>query len=144
MAHQFDMSRIRSRDTKPELLVRGFLQEVGLAFRPHADELPGRPDIYLPDHQVAIMVNGCFWHGHEGCPFFRMPEGRRDHWARKIGRTVARDWQAQRRLEQDGIRVLTVWECEFRPRGRAATLARLLGDVQFNSPSWVPNYTQAA
>jgi len=127
--HQFNMAAIRSQDTKPELLVRQYLHRAGLRFRLHAPELAGRPDIYLPRHRVAILVHGCFWHGHEGCRFFRLPEKRRDHWVRKIGRTVARDWQGQRQLEQDNIRVLVVWECELRASSREATLSSLLARI---------------
>ena len=127
---QFDMSRIRSKDTKPEMLVRQYLHRAGFRFRLHVKALASSPDIYLPRHKVAVFVNGCFWHGHEGCPCFRIPESRRDHWVRKIGRTVARDWQAMRQLENDGITVLTVWECALKPNVRAATISRLLDDIR--------------
>src|SRR3546814_1711336 len=104
------MSRIRSKDTKPELQLRRGLHAAGLRYRLHPQELPGRPDIVFPRYRAVVLVNGCFWHGHD-CQLFRMPATRRDFWNAKIRRNQERDTQTVRALLDEGWRVLTVWEC---------------------------------
>ena len=108
------MSRIRGKNTKPELLLRSLLHRAGFRFRLHAGKLPGRPDIVLPKYRTVVFVHGCFWHRHEGCSNATMPKTRTDFWQEKFARTVERDLQKQRELEALGWRVLTVWECELR------------------------------
>ena len=120
------MSRVRGKDTKPELLVRQFLHANGYRFRLHRKDLPGRPDITLPRLRTVIFVHGCFWHRHGGCPYFVVPKTRTDFWMEKIGRNVANDERQQAELRAAGWRVLVVWECELRRPQRGATLARLL------------------
>ena len=122
----FNMSRVRGKDTKPELLVRQFLHANGYRFRLHRKDLPGRPDITLPRLRTVIFVHGCFWHRHGGCPYFVVPKTRTDFWMEKIGRNVANDERQQAELRAAGWRVLVVWECELRRPQRGATLARLL------------------
>lgn len=111
------MSRIRSRDTKPELVLRKALHAAGFRYRLHDRKLPGTPDIVLPRHGAVIMVHGCFWHGHD-CALFRLPEERRDFWAGKIRRNRERDVAVRLDLLAAGWRVCTVWECAMRGRGK--------------------------
>lgn len=116
------MSRIRSKDTKPERLLRRALFATGLRYRLHSKGLAGRPDLVFPRHRVVLFVNGCFWHGHE-CHLFRWPRSNEDFWRAKIRGNVARDKRARRRLNALGWRVLTVWECQI--RGRQSRLPAL-------------------
>ncbi len=108
------MSRIRSADTKPELKLRKGLHALGFRFRLHVRGLKGSPDIVLPKYRSAIFVHGCFWHGHEGCPYFRIPKTRPEFWTAKIMANRARDRAAVEALIQQGWRVLVVWECASR------------------------------
>lgn len=108
-----NMSRIRGRDTKPELVVRRGLHARGLRFRLHRRDLPGRPDLVLPRYRTAIFIHGCFWHGHH-CPMFKWPATRPDFWKRKIGGNRERDAAAVAALRREGWRVLLIWECAAR------------------------------
>jgi DNA mismatch endonuclease (patch repair protein) len=107
------MAGIRGKDTRPELVVRRHLHQRGFRFRLHARVLPGRPDIVLPKWKVAIQVNGCFWHGHTGCPRYRIPTTRRDFWLQKIQTNRYRDRRALKQLSAAGWRVAVVWECSL-------------------------------
>lgn len=107
------MSRVRSKNTRPELVVRSILHRMGYRFRLHANDLPGSPDILLPRHRKAILVNGCFWHGHN-CPRGKRPESRRAFWDSKLDETAQRDHSNQFQLRNLGWQVLTIWECELR------------------------------
>lgn len=109
----FNMSRIRGRDTKPEMLIRRGLHARGFRFRLHARDLPGRPDLTFPKHRAVIQVHGCFWHGHD-CPMFRLPTTCADFWRAKIEANRARDAWADDALEAAAWRRLTVWECTLR------------------------------
>lgn len=106
------MSRIRNRDTKPEIQVRSILHRMGYRFRLHRKDLPGRPDIVLPKFRTVILVHGCFWHRHESCPRAAVPSTRRDFWKAKFERNVKRDEEVQGALRALGWRVIVVWECE--------------------------------
>ena len=117
------MSRIRGKDTKPEILVRRELHARGFRFRLQDRKLPGRPDITLPRYGVAIMVNGCFWHGHKGCRYATKPRTNPEFWETKIERNRHRDEVTTAHLEALGWTVITVWECEL--RGKAAAEARI-------------------
>lgn len=110
---RLNMSRIKGRDTKPELLIRRGLHAHGFRYRLHERKLPGSPDIVFPSYRVAILVHGCFWHGHD-CSMFRMPETRRQFWSAKIAANQARDTRVHEALLALGWRVLTVWECCLR------------------------------
>lgn len=112
-----NMSRVRGRDTRPEILVRRGLHAAGLRFRLQVRDLPGRPDLVFPRHRAAVLVHGCFWHGHH-CPMFRMPATRAEFWAAKIDGNRARDARTRQALLEGGWRVLTVWECALRGPGR--------------------------
>ena len=108
------MSAIRGKNTKPEILVRKGLYARGFRFRLHNKKLPGSPDIVLPKYGVAIMVNGCFWHGHKGCRYATKPKTNVEFWETKIARNRHRDEVTTAHLEALGWTVITVWECELR------------------------------
>ena len=108
------MSRIRGKNTKPEILVRKGLHARGFRFRLHNKKLPGSPDIVLPKYGVAIMVNGCFWHGHNGCRYATKPKSNVEFWETKIARNKHRDEVTAAHLEALGWAVITIWECELR------------------------------
>jgi DNA mismatch endonuclease (patch repair protein) len=114
---QLNMSRIRGRDTKPEMLIRQGLHARGLRYRLYAKDLPGRPDLVFPRYRAVIFVHGCFWHGHN-CPMFKLPTTRQDFWKKKIEQNRARDDQNHSALRAHGWRVLTVWECSLRGPAR--------------------------
>lgn len=116
---RLNMSRVRSKDTKPELLIRRALHASGLRYRLHGAKLPGRPDLVFPARRAVVFVHGCFWHGHH-CPLFRLPATRTEFWSEKIRKNRARDAIAAAALSSDSWRILTIWECALRgPRRRA-------------------------
>lgn len=106
------MSRIRGKNTKPELLVRSWLHRHGFRFRLHRKDLPGKPDIVLPKYKAVILVHGCFWHQHMGCRNATMPKTNRDFWEKKLSGNTARDNRACLLLKDLGFSVIVVWECE--------------------------------
>lgn len=110
----WNMSRIKGKNTQPEVILRSLLHREGYRFRLHDTKLPGRPDIVLPRHQTVILVNGCFWHRHQNCRFATTPGTRQEFWQEKFDRTVERDRRKQHELELLGWRVLTVWECDLK------------------------------
>lgn len=110
----WNMSRVRSKDTKPERTVRSLLHRMGYRFRLHGRELPGRPDIILPKYRTVIFVHGCFWHRHEGCSRSSVPGTRTEFWQQKFNENVERDRRTMRELEATGWRVLIVWQCELK------------------------------
>lgn len=110
----WNMSRIRGKNTGPEVLLRSLLHREGYRFRLHDAKLPGRPDIILPRHRAVIFVHGCFWHRHKGCRFATTPGTRQDFWQVKFDHTVERDRRKQHELELLGWRVITVWECDLK------------------------------
>lgn len=125
------MSRIRSSDTAPEIALRRALHAIGLRFRLHRKDLPGKPDIVLPRYKAVILVHGCFWHRHESCSIATMPKSNTGFWAEKFDRNVARDQRVQGQLEALGWRIFLVWECELgsqrKARDAAERIARELG-----------------
>lgn len=114
---RLNMSRIRGRDTKPELLVRRGLHGRGFRYRLHRRDLPGSPDLVFPGRRAVVFVHGCFWHGH-GCPMCKAPATRPEFWASKTAANRARDLAAVKRLGEAGWRVLVVWECALRGPAR--------------------------
>jgi DNA mismatch endonuclease (patch repair protein) len=106
------MSRVKGRDTKPEILVRSFIFRMGFRFRLHRRDLPGTPDIVLPRHGKVIFVHGCFWHGHKRCPRSKRPTTNENFWNKKLDGNIKRDKRYRRELRQMGWKVLIVWECE--------------------------------
>lgn len=107
------MSKIKGKDTKPEICVRKFLFSKGFRYRKNKTDLPGKPDIVLKKHNAIIMVNGCFWHGHANCAKFKMPKSNVDFWQTKILRNKERDMRNERDLSNLGWNVINVWECEI-------------------------------
>ena len=121
----YNMSQIRSKNTKPEELVRKFLFSKGFRYRKNDARLPGKPDIVLPKYKTVIFVNGCFWHGHEGCRYFVWPKNNAEFWKAKISGNIQRDAQSIRLLRDQGWNVIVVWECELKKANREATLIGL-------------------
>lgn len=107
------MRRVPSRNTGPELAVRRLLHAHCYRFRLHRKDLPGSPDIYLPKYRTAVFVHGCFWHGHKGCKRATIPAARPEYWSEKIRRNRERDACVREKLEQQGCRVVTIWQCEL-------------------------------
>ncbi len=110
----YNMSRIKGRDTKPEILVRRFLHKNGFRFRLNDSKLPGKADIVLPKYKTVIFINGCFWHGHENCKYFVVPKTKTDWWLDKINRTKKRDLLKIKELESLDYCVKVIWECELK------------------------------
>ena len=119
------MSAIKGKDTKPELLVRKFLFSRGFRYRLNHPRLPGHPDLVLRKYRTVIFVNGCFWHGHEGCRYYVLPKTNVDYWQRKIERNRSRDIEERQRLTSMGWRCITIWECQLKPKVRQQTLEAL-------------------
>ena len=119
------MAAIHGKDTGPEMVVRHFLWRHGFRYRMNHPRLPGKPDIVLRKYRTCIFVNGCFWHGHEGCPFFRTPKSNTAFWQRKIERNKERDIRVQRELAAMGWHSITIWECQLKPKEREKTLQSL-------------------
>jgi DNA mismatch endonuclease (patch repair protein) len=118
----YNMSQIKGKDTKPEILVRRFLFAKGFRFRIHAKKLPGRPDIVLPKYRTVIFVHGCFWHGHKGCRYFVIPKSRTDWWLEKIKTNRSNDKANILRLKKLGWNVIVIFECELKSHNRVRTL----------------------
>ena len=131
-ARSLIMSRVRSTDTKPEMVVRKWLHSQGLRFRLHRKDLPGKPDIVLPRFKTVILVNGCFWHQHQGCRKAALPASNRDFWAEKLGRNVERDNENKKKLIDLGWRIVEVWECELKQKSNFVS-SDLLALVQENT-----------
>jgi DNA mismatch endonuclease, patch repair protein len=110
----WNMSRIRGKDTEPEMLVRSALHRRGHRFRLHSARLPGRPDLVLAKHRLVIFVHGCFWHRHSNCKFAYTPKSRHEFWGRKFTSNQERDTEVRRELRRLGWNVAVIWECEAR------------------------------
>lgn len=124
------MAAIKGKDTKPEMIVRKYLFSRGLRFRVQVRKLPGTPDIVLPKYKTAIFVNGCFWHGHEGCKYFRLPKSNVEFWREKIERNIERDRESMQALFDLGWKVIRVWECELRNKAnREAILNKIYNSI---------------
>ena len=134
------MARIKSRDTKPELLLRRLLTDLGARYRLHRKDLPGSPDVAMPGRRLAIFVHGCFWHGHDCARGSRVPKANRDYWLAKVGRNKARDARNVADLTAAGWRVEAVWECQMKDQGALRErLAVLLSETApQQSPSVAP------
>jgi len=125
-----NMKRIRSIDTTPEIAVRRLLHSLGLRFRIHCSDLPGRPDIVLKKYKTVIMVNGCFWHMHEGCSRSNMPKSNCAYWSDKLRKNVERDKGTQLALTELGWRVIIVWECEIKDLNKLKDRLKGVFDVR--------------
>lgn len=120
------MSAIRGQDTKPEIQLRKALHAAGLRFRLHRKDLPGRPDLVLPQYGAAVFVHGCFWHRHQGCRFATDPATRPEFWQKKFAGNVERDRRSAIELQRMGWRVATIWECAIRKLGPEAVAADVI------------------
>jgi len=125
----YNMSQIKAKNTKPELVVRKFLFANGFRYRLNQKDLPGKPDIVLKKYKTAIFVNGCFWHGHKGCKYFVLPKTRTEWWLQKIKGTQKRDRKAEIELNILGWRVISIWECELKTKKREQTLNKLISKL---------------
>jgi DNA mismatch endonuclease (patch repair protein) len=114
------MSRVRSKNTTPELRVRRVAHALGLRFRLHRRDLPGKPDLVFPKHRIAIFVHGCFWHRHENCAKATSPKSREEYWTEKFRQNERRDAEASNRLTALGWNVTIIWECETKDEARLA------------------------
>ena len=123
------MSRIKGRNTGPELRLRSLLHHAGFRFRLHAKDLPGRPDIVLPRYRTAIFVHGCFWHRHPGCRNATTPSTRPEFWQEKFESNVSRDARNRAELEAAGWKVETVWECELKADAEGVA-SKLAGELR--------------
>lgn len=125
----YNMSRIRNKNTKPEELVRKYLFSQGFRYRKNDSRLPGKTDIVLPKYKTVIFVNGCFWHGHEGCRYFVWPKNNAEFWKEKITRNIQRDKHNRELLSDQGWRIIEVWECELKKKSVQETLNRLVHEL---------------
>ena len=126
----YNMSMIRSKDTKPEIIVRKFLFGNGFRYKLHDKTLPGKPDLVFPKYKTVIFVHGCFWHGHEVCKYFVVPKTRRKWWLEKINRNKQLDTENLRKLKKLGWKILTVFECKLRQKKSEKTLLKLLKQLK--------------
>ncbi|MEX8547885.1 MAG: very short patch repair endonuclease [Mucilaginibacter sp.] len=125
----YNMSRVKSKDTKPEMLVRKFLHKNGFRYRLHVKNLPGKPDIVLPKYKTVIFIHGCFWHGHENCKKASLPKTRTEWWTDKIGKNGENDQKAETILSNLGWKVIKIWECELKSNVFEKTLNKLLINI---------------
>ena len=123
------MSRIRNKDTKPEVLVRKILFANGFRYRLHNSSLLGKPDIVLSKYKTIIFVNGCFWHGHENCKYFVLPKTRTDWWCNKINQNKLRDLHNVNQLQKEGWTVFIVYECELKKNIIVKTMKRIINQL---------------
>ena len=121
----YNMSRIKNKDTKPELLIRKALFSKGFRYRLHRKDLPGKPDMVFPKYRAVIFVNGCFFHYHD-CRLFKMPQTRRSWWKKKLTGNRIRDQKNITALLDSGWRILTIWECSWRGKGSIADRIRIV------------------
>ncbi|XZF13037.1 very short patch repair endonuclease [Chitinophagaceae bacterium MMS25-I14] len=121
----YNMSRIKGKDTKPEMLVRRFLHAQGFRYRLHVKDLPGKPDIVLPKYKTVIFVHGCFWHGHGGCKYYVVPKTRTDWWLAKINKNIENDQKAMLALQEQGWKIIILWECDLKANTIQITLNKL-------------------
>ena len=129
----YNMSRIKSINSKPEELVRKYLFSQGLRYRKNVKRLPGKPDIVLSKFKTIVFVNGCFWHGHKGCRYFVMPKSNTEYWNKKIDNNVKRDELVYQQLSELGWNVIKVWECELKKDKREKTLEYLYYNILRNN-----------
>lgn len=129
----YNMSQIKSSNTKPEMLVRKYLHAHGFRYRLHVKRLPGKPDIVLPKYKTVIFVHGCFWHGHTDCKYFIVPKTRSEWWLNKIHSNIANDRKALKALKRQGWRVINIWECQLRSKQLKKSLAKLLGKIYLSN-----------
>ena len=125
----YNMSQIKGKNTKPEMLVRKFLFSKGYRYRLHSKQLPGKPDIILPKFKTVININGCFWHGHKGCKYFVIPKTRTQWWIEKINGNKRRDLENFRKLTAEGWKVINIFECQLKSVKKDKTLNELITKI---------------
>ena len=126
----YNMSQIHNKNTKPEEMVRKYLFSQGFRYRKNDSRLPGKPDIVLPKYKTVIFVNGCFWHGHEGCRYFVWPKNNSEFWKEKITGNIQRDKWNHHLLSEQGWHVIDIWECELKKNTMDDTFARLVQELR--------------
>ena len=122
----WNMSRIKGKNTKPEIVVRKLLHSIGYRFRLHRKDLPGKPDIVLPKYKTVIFVNGCFWHRHEGCKYSSNPKTNVSYWEKKFAARKIRDIKIYEELKKNGWKVIIIWECEI---GYEESIKKILENI---------------
>lgn len=128
----YNMSRINGKNTKPEEIVRKYLFSKGFRYRKNYKTLPGKPDIVLPKYKTVVFVNGCFWHKHDGCKYFKWPKTNAEFWREKIETNIIRDSQQYAELKQLGYKVLIVWECQLKGEIKEEILNYLVHEIKDN------------
>ena len=125
----YNMSQIKGKNTKPEMLVRRFLFSKGFRYRLHVKDLPGKPDLVLPKYKTVIFINGCFWHGHEGCRYYVVPKTRTEWWLAKINGNKQKDGENFLKLIEIHWKIVTIFECELKGEQLKKTLIKLLDEL---------------
>jgi len=125
----YNMSRIKGRNTKPEIIVRKFLHSKGLRFKLHDKTLSGKPDIVLPKFKTVFFIHGCFWHGHKDCKYFIMPKTRTNWWKEKIDKNIFNDKKHIRELKKQSWKIITVWECKLKSKQRDFYLQKIVDKI---------------
>jgi DNA mismatch endonuclease (patch repair protein) len=125
----YNMTQIRSKDTKIEMIVRKYLFSRGLRYRVNDNRYPGKPDIVLPKYQTMVFVHGCFWHKHDACDSFKVPVTNRDYWLPKLTKNQKRDEENIAALKDTGWKVIVVWECELKKQNRQNRLEQLFNEI---------------
>ena len=126
----YNMSQIKGKNTKPEMMVRKFLHANGFRYRLHNKNLPGKPDLTLKKYNTVIFVHGCFWHGHEGCKYFVIPKSKTQWWKNKIYGNKKKDLENISLLEKEGWNVIVIWECELKNDKKEQTLNILISKIK--------------
>jgi DNA mismatch endonuclease (patch repair protein) len=121
----YNMSRIKGKNTKPEIEVRKFLFSRGFRYRLHDSALPGKPDIVLKKYKTVVFIHGCFWHGHNNCKYFAVPKTKTEWWLEKIKRNQLNDTKQKLTLKKIGWQVIVIWECQLKTDKREKTFSRL-------------------
>ncbi len=129
LTRSYNMSQIKGKNTKPEMLVRKFLFSKGFRYRLYDKKLPGKPDIVFPGRKTVIFIHGCFWHGHENCKYFVIPKTRTEWWLNKISNNIQKDADNFSQLSTSGWKVITVFECELKNDKRDQTLNQLIHEL---------------
>jgi DNA mismatch endonuclease (patch repair protein) len=128
-SRSFNMAQIKGRDTKPEILVRKYLFSQGLRYRKNYNKLPGHPDIVLPKYKTVVFVNGCFWHGHHGCKYSKLPQTNTEFWEKKINSNIDRDKEQHHIIKEMGWHVIVVWTCELKGSNAHKRLEKLYLEI---------------
>ena len=131
----YNMSQIKGKNTKPEMLVRKYLHAHGFRYRLHSKNLPGKPDIVLPKYKTIIFVHGCFWHGHKDCKYFVVPKTNTDFWLKKINGNISNDEKTIKALTENGWKIIVVWECELKKDNMDIKLDKIIKKLLFRNSS---------